>query len=78
MEAIQTLLAIVVVSLTALLIIVGVNVLLMIMELRRALRRLNSILGDAILGGGLIRPNKLMGILEMFGKKKKMETHGQG
>ncbi len=78
MDGIQTLLAIVIVSLTLLLMVVGFSVLLMVLELKTALRRLNSILGDAILGGGLIRPSKLMGILEMFGKKKKMETHGQG
>jgi hypothetical protein len=59
------------------LIIVGVQVLMIIIDLRYALKRLNSLLDDSILGGGLIRPDKLTGILEMFRKKKGMTTHGQ-
>jgi len=35
-------------------------------------------LEDAILGGGLIRPEKLTGIIELFGRKRKMEKRGQG
>ena len=50
---------------------------LVIVDLRRAIKRLNSILEDAILGGGLIRPEKLTGILEMFKKGKRMEERGQ-
>lgn len=76
MDGIQKLLAIVVVSLTILLIVVGVQVVLVIIDLRRAIKRLNSILEDAILGGGLIRPEKLTRILEFFGKKRKMEGVG--
>lgn len=78
MDGIQKLLVIVIVSLTLLLIIVGVQVILIFMDLRRALKRLNSILEDAILGGGLIRPEKLTGILEMFRKRKRAHTREQG
>ncbi len=77
MDGIERLLIIVIVSLTLLLVIVGVQVVLIISDLRRAVKRLNSILEDSILGGGLIRPDKLTSILEMFGKSKKMETHGE-
>ena len=67
---------VVVIALTTLLVIVGIQVILIILDLRRALRRLNSILDDAILGGGLISPGKLTGIVEMFRRKKTMKTHG--
>ena len=73
----QTLLVIVVVALTILLTVVGIQVILVIFELKRTLRRINSLLEDSILGGGLLRPDKLTGILELFGKRKKMETHGE-
>lgn len=76
MEGIQTLLFIVVIALTVLLIIVGAQVVLIIMDMRRALKRLNSILDDAILGGGMINPGKLTGILEMFRRKRDTTTHG--
>lgn len=78
MDSIQTLLIVVVISLTILLVIVGIQVFLVIVELRRAVKRLNSILEDAILGGGLIRPEKLTGILELIRKGKKLEIHGEG
>ncbi len=76
MDSVQTLLVIVVVSLTLLLVVVGVQVLLIIIDLRRAIKRLNSILEDAILGGGLIRPEKLTSVMEILRKNKKLETHG--
>jgi len=76
MDSVQTLLIIVVVSLTILLVVVGVEVMLVIVDLRRAVKRLNSILEDAILGGGLIRPEKLTSVLEILHKGKKLETHG--
>lgn len=78
MDGVQKLLVVVVVSLTILLVIVGVQVVLVIIDLRRALKRLNSILEDAILGGGLIRPEKLTSIIEILRKSKKLETHGHG
>lgn len=78
MDGIQKLLAVVIVTLTVLLVIVGVQVILIIVDLRRAIKRLNSILEDSILGGGLIRPDKLTGILEFFGRKRKMQTRGEG
>lgn len=78
MDSVQTLLIVVVITLTLLLGVVGVQVFFVIIDLRKAIKRLNSILEDSILGGGLIRPEKLTGVLEMFGKNKKMETKGQG
>jgi hypothetical protein len=76
MDNIQTLLVVVVISLTFLLVIVGIQVMFIIIDLRRAIKRLNSILEDAILGGGLIRPEKLSSVLELLHKGKKLETHG--
>jgi hypothetical protein len=78
MDGVQKLLAVVIVTLTVLLFIVGVQVVLIILDLRRAIKRLNSILEDAVLGGGLIRPEKITGILELFGRKKQLEKHGDG
>ena len=76
MSDIQILLAVVVIILTILLVIVGVQVIFVMLDLRRAIKRLNSILEDSILGGGLIRPEKLTGVLEMFRKGKKMKDRG--
>lgn len=76
MDSVQTLLIVVVISLTVLLVVVGVQVMLIIIDLRKAIKRLNSILEDSILGGGLIRPEKLTGVLELLHKNKKLETHG--
>lgn len=73
----ETILIIVIVILSILLIFVGIQVTLIIIDLRRATKRLNSILDDAILGGGLIRPDKLTGIIELFKKTKKMGSHGE-
>ena len=78
MDGIQKLLAIVIVSLTILLVVVGIQVIFIFSDLRQAIKRLNNILEDSILGGGLIRPEKLTGILEMFRRKKKVETKEQG
>lgn len=77
MDNVQRLLIIVVISLTTLLVIVGVQVVMIILDLRKAIKRLNSILEDAILGGGLIRPDKLTGVLEILRRGKKLETRGQ-
>jgi hypothetical protein len=77
MDSVQRLLIIVVISLTVLLVIVGIQVVFIILDLRKAIKRLNSILEDAILGGGLIRPEKLTGIMELFKKNKITTTHGQ-
>lgn len=76
MDNIQILLVVVIISLTSLLVIVGVQVLLIILDLRKSVKRLNSMLEDSILGGGLIRPDKLTSVLEMF--KKKLEKRGDG
>jgi hypothetical protein len=77
MEIAQKVLTFVAISLTALFLIVGIQVFLVISDLRRAIKRLNSILEDAILGGGLIKPEKLTGVIEMIKKGKKMESHGE-
>lgn len=76
MDGIQKLLAVVIISLTALLTIVGIQVVLIIIDLRKSVKRLNMLLEDSIFGGGLIRPEKLTGVLEMF--RKKMQKHGDG
>lgn len=76
MDPVQRLLVIVVVSLTLLLVVVGVQVMLVIIDLRKAVKRLNSILEDAILGGGLIRPEKLTSVLEILKKNKTLQSHG--
>lgn len=75
MDGIQTLLVIVVITLTTLLIIIGYQVLRVILDLRRALKRLNSILDDSILGGGLIRPDRLTSVIEFF-RNKGLKRHG--
>lgn len=77
MDSVQRLLVMVVVSLTVLLVIVGIQVIFIILDLRKSVKRLNSILEDSILGGGLIRPDKLTGIAEMFKRDKTITTHGQ-
>ena len=78
MEPVQKLLIFVIVALTILLVIVGIQVILVIVDLRRSIKRLNSILEDALLGGGLIRPEKITGILEIFKRRKKLKTREQG
>ena len=78
MDIVQKLLIVVIVSLTVLLAVVGFQVILILNDLRRAVKRLNNILDDSIIGGGLLRPEKLTGILEFFKKRKKMEKHGEG
>ncbi len=77
MMGIQTLLVVVVVSLLILLTVVGVQVFLVVVELRKAIKRLNNILEDAIMGGGLLRPDKLSSVLEFFRKKRDTGAHGQ-
>jgi len=74
----ELVLILVIVSLTILLVIVGFQVVLIILDIRKALKRLNNILDDAILGGGLIRPEKLTSVLELIKKKrnKNMTVHG--
>lgn len=76
MDPVQKLLVIVVSALTILLLVVGIQVIMIILDLRKAVKRLNGILEDAILGGGLIRPEKLTSVVEIIRKNKKMETHG--
>jgi hypothetical protein len=56
--------------------IVGIQVMLILVDLRKGIKRLNNILEDSIIGGGLIRPEKLTGILEFFKKGRKMGKMG--
>lgn len=76
MNGIETLLVIVVITLTTLLIIIGYQVLRMVIDLRRAVKRLNSLLDDSILGGGLLKPDKLTSVLEFF-RNKGLKRHGE-
>lgn len=76
MDGIQKLLTVVIISLTALLTLVGIQVVLIIVDLRKAVKRLNSLLEDSILGGGLIRPDKLTSVMEMI--KSKLKKRGDG
>jgi len=78
METVRIMLIVVIVVLTLVLFIAGIQVILVVSELRKSIKRLNAILEDSVLGGGLIRPEKLTGILEMFKKKKKTEVRKQG
>ena len=78
MDGIQTLLIVVVIALTLLLLIVGIQVVLIITDLRRAVKRLNTLLEDSIWGGGLLRPERLTGIIEMVKKRKKLHVTNQG
>jgi hypothetical protein len=80
MDGIQILLIVVIVTLTLLITVVGIQVILILLDLRRGVKRLNTILEDSVLGGGLLRPEKLTGVLEFFRKKKesKIERHGEG
>lgn len=71
MDLIQKFLIVIIVVLTGLLVIVGYQVLLIIFDLKRALKKLNVILDDSVLGGGLLIPEKLTGLIEMFRKNKK-------
>ncbi len=77
MDTTQKVLVFVAISLTILFLVVGLQVFLIVLDLRKAIKRLNAILEDAILGGGLIRPDKLTGVLEMLKKSKKIESHGE-
>lgn len=78
MDGIQQILTVVVIALTLLLVVVGIQVVLIISDLRKSVKRLNNILEDSILGGGLIRPEKLTSVMEMLGGSKKLEKHGDG
>ncbi len=73
MDGVQSLLIIVVVVLTLLLLLVGVQVFLILLDLRKGVKKVNTILDDSILGGGMIRPEKLSGILELLRKGNKSE-----
>lgn len=70
MTGVETILIIVIASLSLLLFVVGFQVLMIILDLRKSIKRLNSILEDAILGGGLLQSSKLTNVVDMFRRKK--------
>ncbi len=70
MDSIQTLLITVVVVLTILLVLVGIQVFFILLDVKKGIKKINNLLDDSLLGGGLIRTEKLSGILELFKKKK--------
>lgn len=78
MDTTRTILIVVISSLTLLLIVVGIQVFLVILDLRKSVKRLNSILEDSLIGGGLIKPEKITGILRMFRRNKKLHETKQG
>lgn len=77
MENVQIILVVVIISLTTLLIIIGYQVLRVIIDIRKALKRVNNLLDDSILGGGLIRPDRLTSVIEFF-RNKGLKRHGDG
>ncbi len=78
MESTEIILIVVIIALTSLLIIVGIQVILVIRDMRRSLKKINTILDDSVWGGGLLRPDKLSGLVEMTKKNKKIETSEHG
>ena len=76
--SLQTILIIVIVILSLLLVIMGIQVFLIILDLRRAVKKLNAILEDAVIGGGLLRPDKLTGITELIKKGRSRDTQDKG
>ena len=78
MLPVQKTLIVVVITLTVLLSFVGLQVVLMIVDLRKAIKRLNGLLGDSVIGGGLIQPDKITKITEMLRRGKKVKERGQG
>lgn len=76
MDVVRTLLVVVIVALTLMLVVVGFQVVLVMLDLRKSLKKLNVLLEDSMLGGGLIRTEKISGIMELFKKDKKLEGKG--
>lgn len=74
----QVILTIVIVALTVLLVIVGIQAILIIADMRRTLKKVNTLLDDSVWGGGLLRQDKLSGLLEMVKKNKKLKTSEHG
>lgn len=71
MDITETVLVVVVVILTALLVVFGYHVTLVVFDVRRALKKINEILDDTILGGGMVKTEKLRSLIEIFKKTKK-------
>ncbi len=70
MQPVQKILIIIIVSLTTLLLVVGFQVLMILKDAQKTIKRLNTLLDDSILGGGLLRPEKLTAIFQLFRKDK--------
>lgn len=70
MLTVQVVLAVVIVILSSLLVAVGIQVFFILRELYTAVKRINSILGDAVLGGGLIQHGGAREFVEALKKLK--------
>ncbi len=75
MENLQTLLTVVVIALTILLIIVGVQVTLMLMAARKALKKINAMLDETMLGGGFLRPERIAGFIETLRNRREKPSN---
>lgn len=76
MDIVQIVLVIVVITFTVMIVIIGTQVVLILKDIRKAVKRYNSILEDTVLGGGLIKPGKLFGFMELTKKGKKLKDRG--
>ena len=71
MDGVQITLIIIVVVLALFLIAASFQLIMILIDLRRAVKRLNSILDDSVLGGGLLRPEKITKIFQFLRKKRR-------
>ncbi|MCS7092341.1 MAG: hypothetical protein NZM26_03255 [Patescibacteria group bacterium] len=75
MDSVQLFLVVVIVTLTALIVIVGLQVFLMILEVRSILKKIDIMLSDLLVGGGLINSEKLMNVFSLLKNKKDANQH---
>ncbi|MCX7928653.1 MAG: hypothetical protein N2558_03125 [Patescibacteria group bacterium] len=75
MDNVQLFLVIVIVTLTILVMIVGLQVFLMILEVRSILKKIDIMLSDLLVGGGLINSEKLMNVFSLLKNKKDKNLH---
>lgn len=76
MQPTQKILLVVVISLATLLIVLGIQVIFILKDAKKAVKRLNTLLDDSILGGGLLKPEKLTSIFQVFKKEKDNKQNG--
>jgi hypothetical protein len=70
MEIYQKLLIVVVIVLTSLVLILGIQAFLILKDVRRSVKKINAIIDDSMFGGGLIKKEKILNVLQMFKKNK--------